>query len=323
MCGVGGIAYYVILYASIPYEIQNQKITDMNIEKYVSDLSEFIRYKFGETGTEKTYCGNVKLFLYKHQHIAQPKAITAKMIIDYLLAIPNLSTRYSAHSAIKFFYNFIQPHGESKKFKYIPYPEKVEYLPNAVTKEEFIALMQVCKNIKHQCIMMLAFDCGLRVSEIVNLKIANIRSDIMQVQVRQTKGRKDRYVKLTGILLSFLRNYFLEYKPLEYLFYGQYGKRTRYSVRSCQELLETYRIKANIPRHIKFHEQRHGYAMSLLENGTDLSKIQRNLGHNSPKTTEIYARMNNKVIQQTESPLEQIVREKDLLGINQQHLLTA
>lgn len=293
---------------------------NMNIERYVKDLSEFIRYKFGETGTEKTYCGNVKLFLYKHQHIAQPKAITAKMIIDYLLAIPNLSTRSSAHSAIKFFYNFLHPHGESDKFKFIPYPEKVEYLPNAMTKDEFLAIIKVCDNIKHKCIIILAFDCGLRVSEIVNLKIKNIRSDLMQVQIRQSKGRKDRYVKLSYILLSFLRMYVKEYKPIEYLFNGQ-GTVSKYSIRSCQELLNTQRIKAGITRKIKFHEQRHGYAMSLLENGTDISKIQRNLGHNSPKTTEIYARMNNKVIQQTESPLEQIVREKALQGINHQQLL--
>lgn len=295
----------------------------MNVEKYVSDLRDFIQYKFGKTGTEKTYCGCVKLFLEKYKHIAQPKAITAKMIIDYLVSIPNLSTRSSAHSAIKFFYNFIHPHGESSKFRYIPYPEKVEHLPNPVTKEEFIAIMKVCKNIKHQCVLMLAFDCGLRVSEVVKLKVTDIRSDIMQVQIRQSKGRKDRYVKLTEILLAFLRNYAKEYKPIGNLFYGQYGKDTMYSVRSCQELLDTYRKKAGILRRIKFHENRHGYAMSLLENGTDIHKIQRNLGHVSAKTTEIYARMNNKVIQQTESPLEQILKEKALLGIGKSLLLTA
>lgn len=294
----------------------------MNIERYVKDLSDFIRYKFGETGTGKTYCGNVRLFLYKHQHIAQPKAITAKMIIDYLVAIPNLSTRSSAHSAIKFFYNSLHPHGESDKFKFIPYPEKVEYLPNAMTKDEFLAIIKVCDNIKHRCIIMLAFDCGLRVSEIVNLRIKDIRSDLMQVQIRQSKGRKDRYVKLSSVLLTFLRMYAREYKPVKYLFNGQ-NKAPQYSIRSCQELLDSQRKKAGISRKIKFHEQRHGYAMSLLENGTDLNKIQRNLGHNSPKTTEIYARMNNKIIQQTESPLEQIVREWAMIGVDQSKLLTA
>lgn len=294
---------------------------DMNIERYVKDLSDFVRYKFGETGTEKTYCGNVKLFLEKYNHIAQPKAITAKMIIDYLLAIPNLSTRSSAHSAIKFFYNSLHPHGESEKFKIIPYPGKVEYLPNAMTKEEFLAIIKVCDNIKHKCIIMLAFDCGLRVSEIVNLKIKDIRSDLMQVQIRHSKGRKDRYVKLSPVLLAFLRMYFTEYKPIEYLFNGQ-NKSPQYSIRSCQELLDTQRKKAGITRKIKFHEQRHGYAMSLLENGTDINKIQKYLGHNNVKTTEIYARMNNKTIQLTESPLEQIVKEMALRNVNQQQLLS-
>ena len=243
------------------------------------------------------------------------------MIIQYLLAIPNLSTRSSAHSAIKFFYNHLHPHGESSKFKFIEYPEKVEYLPNAMTKDEFLAIIKVCDNIKHKCIIMLAFDCGLRVSEIVNLKVKDIRSDLMQVQIKQSKGRKDRYIKLSNVLLSFLRMYAKDYKPTEYLFTGQ-NNAPQYSIRSCQELLDTQRKKAGITRKIKFHEQRHGYAMSLLENGTEINKIQKYLGHSSVKTTEIYCRMNNKVIQQAESPLEQILREKSLHNIDQQKLLT-
>lgn len=272
----------------------------MEIERCVSDLADFIEYKFGNNGTLKTYCGQVKLFLVAHKHISQPKAITAQMIIDYLGKIPNFSTRSSAHSAIKFFYRFIQPHGESKKFRFIPYPEKVEHLPNPVTKEEFISLM--------------------RVSEVVNLKIKDVREDLMQIQIRNSKGRKDRYVKLSSVMLSFYNQYIEEYTPNEYVFNGQFD--IKYSTRSCQELLETYRLKAGIKRRIKFHENRHGYAMSLLENGTDLNKIQYLLGHNSPKTTAIYARMNNRVIQSQESPLEQIIKEKALIGINQQNLLT-
>lgn len=292
----------------------------MEIERYVSDLADFIAYKFGNNGTLKTYCGQVKLFLVAHKNMPQPKAITAQMIIDYLGKIPNFSTRSSAHSAIKFFYKFIQPHGESKKFRFIPYPEKVEHLPNPVTKEEFISLMRVCKNSKHRCILMFAFDCGMRVSEVVNLKTEDVREDLMQIQIRNSKGRKDRYVKLSSVMLSFYKQYIVEYNPVEYVFNGQFD--IKYSTRSCQELLETYRLKAEIKRKIKFHENRHGYAMSLLENGTDINKIQYLLGHNSAKTTAIYARVNNKTIQSQESPLEQIVKEKALSGINQQNLLT-
>ena len=143
----------------------------------------------------------------------------------------------------------------------------------------------------------------------------------MQIQVRGAKGRKDRLVKLSEVLLAFLRDYAREYNPKEYLFNGQF--KLQYSVRSCQELLETYRIKAGIKRHIKFHENRHGFAMAVLENGEDLSKIQHQLGHASEKTTKLYARMNNSIIQKIESPLEQILKEKALLGLNHQQLLTA
>jgi integrase/recombinase XerD len=108
-------------------------------------------------------------------------------------------------------------------------------------------------------------------------------------------------------LLTILRNYFKLYNPKIYLFNGQ-GANTQYSVRSCQEIIKQLTTKAGITKAFTPHKMRHGFAMSLLENGTSLSEIGNQMGHQSEKTTQIYARINNTMIQKIESPLEQIIR---------------
>ena len=155
------------------------------------------------------------------------------------------------------------------------------------------------------------FDCGLRVSEVINLKLSDIDSSNMMINVVQGKGRKDRKIKLTQVLLNILRTYFQQYKPKEFLFNGQFPKKElRYSSRSCQEVIKQLCRKAGITKAFTPHSFRHGFAMSLLENGEDISAIQNQMGHNSEKTTKIYARMNGNRIQKIQSPLEQIMNTK-------------
>lgn len=279
----------------------------MEILNTVKLFREFILFKYGSENTAKNYCQAVSLFLNHFKDRAEPKAVNADEIIQYLLKFENLHTRRNAHSAIKLFYKHKSKNGFSNKFRYIPYPEKQETLPNPITKNEFVQILSVCENLKHKCILMLAFDCGLRVSEVINLKIEHLDFHKMQVRVVQSKGRVDRLLKMTSILSNFLTQYIEKDCPKEYVFNGQFS--IKYSTRSCQQLLKNYAKKSGITRNVKFHENRHGFAQSLLENGTGLERIQDLLGHKSSKTTRIYARMNNVVIQQTESPLEQIMRE--------------
>ena len=279
----------------------------MEILKNVELLRNHLLLKYGtdKMATAKSYCGALTKFLYHFQEYPEPKAINDDMIIEYLLAIPSRSHRCTHHSAIKKFYYL---KGQAHKFKYIPYPEKEDKLPVHVNKSEFIQMVNVCKNNKHRSIICLMFDAGLRVSEVINLKIENIDESNMLLNIIQGKGRKDRKVKLTKVLLSILHAYMSEYNPIIYLFNGQ-GDAAQYSVKSCQEVVKQLATKAGITKHFTPHKFRHGFAMNLLENGEDLSRIQDQMGHHSEKTTRIYARMNNKVIQDIESPLEQIMRE--------------
>ena len=143
---------------------------------------------------------------------------------------------------------------------------------------------------------------GLRVSEIVELKISNIDSERMLVHIENSKSKKDRYVPLPETVLEDLRDYFIEYRPNEFLFEGQHGGQN--SVRSVQSIFKTAMKKAKIKKTIGVHGLRHSYATHLLEAGTDIRFIQELLGHNSLKTTQIYTHITDISKSKIKSPLD-------------------
>jgi integrase/recombinase XerD len=284
----------------------------MKIEEIVNatkSFQDFIRFKYKSENTAINYGAAVSKFLSSFPEVSRPSDINADMIINYLLKYDNLSTRRNAHSAIKLFYKYKSKNGESSKFRFIPYPEKPDTIPEHVNINEFMKLLSVCENKKHRAIICLMFDTGLRVSEVINLKLSDIDNSNMLLNIRQSKGRKDRKVKFTKVLLSILTDYYNEYLPNEYLLNGQF--KDKYSTRSCQQIVKQLTEKAGLTKNFHPHSFRHGYAMTLLENGSTLDEIGNQLGHASKTSTEIYARMNNKVIQKIQSPLEQIINNHE------------
>lgn len=144
---------------------------------------------------------------------------------------------------------------------------------------------------------------GLRVSELVNVKITDIDSRRMQVLVRG-KGKKDRYVVLPASVLGLLRAYYLKYKPKEYLFEGQWGG--QYSVRAVQQVFKNTMKKAKINKKVGVHSLRHSYATHLIEQGTDIRFVQELLGHNNIKTTMIYTALTDGAKRKIKSPLDNL-----------------
>lgn len=155
--------------------------------------------------------------------------------------------------------------------------------------------------------MMLSmiYSCGLRRSELINLKITDIDSNRNIVIIRQSKGKKDRIVPLSLKILELLRLYYSIYKPKIWLFEGQNGNE-KYSDHSLQSVLKQALAKVKITKPVSLHWLRHSYATHLLENGTDLRYIQELLGHNSSKTTEIYTHVSTKSLQQIKSPFDDL-----------------
>jgi site-specific recombinase XerD len=145
---------------------------------------------------------------------------------------------------------------------------------------------------------------GLRVSDIINLKITDIDTKRMLVHIEVAKGKKDRYVTLPTSILEELRNYYRVYHPKIYLFEGQFGG--QYSIRSLQTVFKNAMRKAKINKSIGIHGLRHSYATHLLESGTDMYFIQKLLGHNNIKTTEIYAKVSKRHLGNIKSPLDDL-----------------
>ena len=153
--------------------------------------------------------------------------------------------------------------------------------------------------------LSLIYSCGLRRSELLNLKPADIDSKRGIIIIRQSKGKKDRIAPLSPKILEMLREYYKGYKPKIWLFEGQI-ENTKYDERSLSNVLKQALTKSKISKPVSLHWLRHSYATHLLESGTDLRYIQELLGHSSSKTTEIYTHVSTKSIQQIKSPFDDL-----------------
>lgn len=205
-------------------------------------------------------------------------------------------------NAIKFYFEKVLH--RDKFFIEIPRPKKHKQLPKVIHNQDVKKLFVATINLKHNTMLKLVYGMGLRVSEIVNLKISDIDSMQMQVLLERAKGKKDRYVNLPQSILEQLRQYFIEYKPKEYLFEGQYGG--QYSIRSAQQVFKNALEKSGINKNLGIHSLRHSFATHLLENGTDIRFIQEILGHNDIKTTLLYTSVSDKSLRKIKSPLDDI-----------------
>lgn len=175
-----------------------------------------------------------------------------------------------------------------------------------LSREEIIGILSAIENIKHRAILLMTYSAGLRVGEVVRLRVEDIDSKRRFVHVKQGKGRKDRYTLLTDTALEVLREYFKKYRPESWLFPG--GKENDHlTERSVEKIFEHAREAAGIKKNVSVHTLRHSFATHLLEDGVDLRYIQELLGHASSKTTEIYTHVSEAGIGRIKSPLDRLV----------------
>jgi integrase/recombinase XerD len=206
---------------------------------------------------------------------------------------------------VKFYYEQVLK--RDKFFWEIPRPKKQLILPKVLGEDELARLFNALQNLKHKAMLFTAYSAGLRVSEIAALKIKNIDSGRMQLFIENAKGKKDRYVSLSPVLLDILRVYVANYKPRpkEYLFESeQTGK--AYPTRSIQRIFQLAKEKARISKSVGIHSLRHSFATHLLEKGTDIRYIKDLLGHFNIKTTERYLHVTNQQLVNIISPLDDL-----------------
>jgi integrase/recombinase XerD len=184
-------------------------------------------------------------------------------------------------------------------------PRPEHKLPNVLSKQEVALILKSITNIKHSSMLSLIYACGLRRSELLNLKPLDINSKRGLIVIRNAKGKKDRVVPVTPKIIEMLRSYYRLYKPKVWLFEGALPGE-RYSEQSLQSVLKLAIEKAQITKPVTLHWLRHSYATHLLESGTDLRYIQELLGHRSSKTTEIYTHVSSQNLQNIKSPYDDL-----------------
>jgi integrase/recombinase XerD len=265
--------------------------------------------------TIKTYCNEFLQFV-SYLASAEVRTCAPETLRGYFLYCVNElklseNTLHSRINACKFYFEQVLHH---KKFFFeIPRPKKPLLLPKLLNEKELSALFNALANKKHKAMLFTAYSAGLRVSEIVNLKIADIDSGRMQILVAHAKGKKDRYVNLSVVLLDILRKYILEYKPRPkvYLFESEQTL-TAYPTRTVQQIFTNAKNKAGIRKEVGIHSLRHSFATHLLDKGTDIKYIKDLLGHFNIKTTERYLHVSNKQLVNIASPLDDLWKKEQL-----------
>ena len=183
-------------------------------------------------------------------------------------------------------------------------PFKESRLPEVLSKAEVGQLISVTTNVKHKALLSIIYSCGMRIGEVISLKINDLDKDRKLIKIVRGKGNKDRYVPYSERLKAILRIYYDQCKPRVYLFEGQYGG--QYSERSAALVLQQAVRKCRIRKRVTLHTLRHSFATHLLESGTDIRYIQELLGHSSPNTTMIYTHVSSKKISEIKSPLDDL-----------------
>jgi integrase/recombinase XerD len=264
--------------------------------KVLKIFEKILRNRNYAEKTIDNYISNVKEFLLII-NIRDYHQLTLKILNDYLINYnySSISKQNQVISSLKKFFELILNKKEIHLSK-IKRPKKEKKLPKAIDKKELQFSISQINNLKHKAIISLAYSVGLRVSEVINLKIEDIDSERMLIHIKNSKGKKDRFVPLSKNILYILRKYYKQYKPKIYLFNGQ--KKQTYSYASCNKIVKKY-----LDKRYHFHLLRHSCFTSLLENGTDIRIIQKIAGHSSIKTTEIYTHVSNNVLKNVKLPL--------------------
>lgn len=277
----------------------------LKFSNYQKDFEEMMLACNLSENTKKSYRCDVGIFFDYFKDKPTVKHINYKEIISWLLTYDTYNTRKAKHSALKWFYKWVIR--QECKFNFIPYGKREHRLPIIIDTKDVQKLFDVCDNLKHECIMAVLFGTGVRVNELINIKISDIETKSEDKVIRIIgKGNKERLVNLSDKLLQKLRKYYKQYKPIVWLFENDLTHK-KYTASSIRAFLKSFKYKAGVTAPVTPHKYRHSYATALLEAGTDLRVIQELLGHSSSKTTEIYTHVSRKAVARVYSPLSAIV----------------
>lgn len=252
------------------------------------ELEDSLKLKNYSSKTIKTYMWHIEAFMSTIKK--SPSLVMQKDVDKYIKekTYTSISQQNQIYSALKVFCKHKKNPININKIS-LERPRKQKSLPKVIGKDHILSSIAKITNLKHKAIISLGYSVGLRVSEVLNLKIKDVDSKRMIITVRQSKGNKDRIVPLTDNILQLLRSYFIEYRPTDYLFNGQTSP--KYSPTSCNSIVKKY-----LGQDYHFHMLRHSCFTHLTEQQVDLRVIQKLAGHSSSRTTEIYTHVSKNIL---------------------------
>jgi len=268
----------------------------MEKKHYLQRLKVDMKLRGLSVNTQESYHLSVGKFLeFAGRSVEELDEEDVRRYLIHLLRENKVTTTtintYSA--AIRFF--FAVTLNRTMNYLQIPRFKTAKTLPQILTREEIVHLLEICTNLKHKSILMLAYGSGLRASEIASLRIKDIDSGAMRVFVKGGKGKKDRYTLLSNECLCVLREYWTVYRPKHpqgWLFLGV-RKQTHIIPDSASYAFDRWLKKSGITKDVSIHSLRHSFATHLLEDGVDLFQIKELLGHASLSSTTVYLHLAN------------------------------
>ncbi len=256
--------------------------------------------------TRESYLAMLELFFRYFSH-KDPSEISeeeiTQFIHDHIIRL-GYSPAYQNQmvSAIKTYYNIA---GKGKVDPgFLERPRRRRALPKVFSKEEVSAILNSSGNLKHKLLLWMIYSCGLRRSEVTNIKLTDLDRERNILHIREGKGMVDRFVPIPDKVWLKVDEYTRAYKPVEYLFEGQIGG--KYSTESVYRVFKDAMLKAGIKKDVGVHSLRHSYATHLHENGLDIRYIQELLGHRSTRTTEIYTHVSRRNLIAVRSPIDDL-----------------
>jgi site-specific recombinase XerD len=247
--------------------------------------------------TVKSYFFSVSKFL----EYAENKKLDENAVKNYVQSLikrKNPSTVSSNISAIEFFFAKVL----REKLK-LAHPKRNKTIPEILSVDEIRKLINIVNNIKHKLILRLLYGCGLRVSELVNLRKEDFNFSEGLIHIKLGKGRKDRFVNIPNSIKEELESYY-KLNNSEYFF--ESNRKGKLTTATIQKIVKNSARKAGIKKNVHPHTLRHSFATHLLESGVDLRIIQKLLGHSDIKTTQVYLSVSNQLIKNIKSPLDSL-----------------
>jgi len=260
-------------------ELQIRNYSPKTVKSYANGLKKYFQFK--KESFQELDVDNIKDFLL----YCKGKGISAKTRNQYLNAI-----KY-------YYYNVINVRDKIE----IKSAQRSKSLPAVLTRNEIADLIKATKNPKHKLILSLAYGAGLRVSEVIDLKVKDINLENLFIHIKHAKGNKDRITIFPEIIRETLTQSIVTKNKNDYVFASERGGKL--TTRTAQKIFSNAMKRVKIKKDATFHSLRHSFATHLLENGTDIRYVQKLLGHQNIRTTQIYTQVTNPQLKNIKSPL--------------------